>query len=111
MKTTILSTNRIIALGCIAIITSLTSGCYTPQSAYYDQQPAYVTAYSYPVYRPVFVNVNRPLPGSCRPVVYERPCQRPWVRQESHQVPVSAPARVAPNNYYQPQRPYAFVNY
>jgi hypothetical protein len=111
MKTTFLSASRIITLGFIATITSLSTGCYTPQSACYYEQPAYATAYNCPVYRPVYVNVDRPLPAPYWPVGYVRPICHQGSWQSSPPVQQNRPTPIATFCKHTPSNPYAFVNY
>ena len=59
----------------IALLSALTSGCYTPCGSYYREPVAYVPevpryyapTYQYPAYSPALVSVNWPRWGACRP--------------------------------------------
>lgn len=53
---------RLAALSGIALLTTLTSGCYTPCQPYYRPAVTYVPAPAYyPVYAPVIVTAPRPV--------------------------------------------------
>ena len=84
-------TKRFIALSGITLLTSLTSGCYTPNCTYYrqpvtyvPQTPCYAATYSYPAYDSVLIPVEGPNYAwntSCSPHRWrhdEEHEERPW---------------------------------
>jgi len=67
MKIQNYSSVRLIALIGIAILNSLTSGCYSTNATYYRQPVSYVSAspyytgyYAYPAYNPVIIPIDTP---------------------------------------------------